>query len=89
MSSAGVVVPAGQAKRVELRGSQLNYLLTKKNAKGCSLFEFKVAPGFDTGTHYHTAMEEFFYVLEGELDLRSGEDEVHATSGHLFLSRSE
>ena len=31
-----------------------------------------VAPGFDTGPHYHTKIEEFFYVLEGEVDLRSG-----------------
>jgi mannose-6-phosphate isomerase-like protein (cupin superfamily) len=81
VSTTGVVVEPGRAKRVELRGSWLNYLVTGKDSKGCSLFEFEVAPGFDTGVHYHTRIEEFFYVLEGELDLRSGDELVHAKPG--------
>jgi Cupin domain len=68
MSTTGVVVQPGRAKRVELCGSWLNYLVTGRDSKGCSVFEFEVAPGFDTGVHYHTRIEEFFYVLEGELD---------------------
>jgi mannose-6-phosphate isomerase-like protein (cupin superfamily) len=84
MSTAGVVVQPGQAKRVELHGSWMNYLVTGRDSKGCSLFEFDVAPGFDTGVHYHTRIEEFFYVLEGELDLRSGDQVAHAGPG-MFL----
>jgi len=83
MSAVGVVVPAGKAKRVDLRGSHLDYLLTGENSKGCSLFEFDVSPGFATGVHYHTRIEEFFYILDGVLDLRSGEDVIHATPGTL------
>jgi len=81
MSAASVVVPAGKAKRVDLRGSRLDYFLTGKNSKGCSLFEFDVAPGFDTGIHYHTRIEEFFYILDGVLDLRSDEEVIRATPG--------
>jgi quercetin dioxygenase-like cupin family protein len=81
MSGTGVVLERGRAKRVDLRGSRLDYLLTEKDSKGCSLFEFDVAPGFDTGRHYHTAMEEFFFVLEGKVDLRSGDRVVSGEPG--------
>jgi mannose-6-phosphate isomerase-like protein (cupin superfamily) len=81
-AAAGLVFQAGQAKkRVELRGSYVDYLITSSDSKGCSLFKFDVAPGFDTGAHYHTKIEEFFYVVEGELDLRSGDRTVHASAG--------
>ncbi len=87
MTAASVLLQSGGAKRVELRGSWVHYLVTARNSKGCSLFEFDVAPGFDTGVHYHTKIEEFFYVLEGELDLRSGNQLVHAEPGtFVFVS---
>jgi quercetin dioxygenase-like cupin family protein len=61
---------------VSLRGTQVDFLVTAEHAKGCSVFEFSVAPGFDTGAHYHTKIEEIFYVLEGELTLRAGEEKT-------------
>jgi quercetin dioxygenase-like cupin family protein len=81
MASAGVVLQPGQAKQVDLRGSKIIYLATGQNSQGCSLFEFDVAPGFDTGAHYHTKIEEFFYVIEGEFDLRSGDRTFQAGPG--------
>jgi quercetin dioxygenase-like cupin family protein len=45
------------------------------------VFEFSVAPGFDTGAHYHTKIEEIFYVLEGELTLRAGDRVVRGGPG--------
>jgi len=88
MSTAGVMVQPGRVKRVELRGSWLNYLVTGRDSKGCSLFEFDAAPGFDTGVHYHTRIEEFLYVLEGEVDLRSGDQVTHAAPGaFVFVPR--
>ncbi len=53
--------------------TRVDYLVTAEHSKQCSLFEFTVAPGFNTGAHYHTKIEEIFYVLEGELDLRCDE----------------
>jgi mannose-6-phosphate isomerase-like protein (cupin superfamily) len=41
----------------------------------------RAAPGFNTGAHYHTKIEEIFYVLEGELDLRCGERIVRGGPG--------
>jgi oxalate decarboxylase/phosphoglucose isomerase-like protein (cupin superfamily) len=40
-----------------------------RQSSAWSAFEAVVAPGFDVGAHFHRAAEEFFYVLEGELDL--------------------
>ena len=81
-TAAGLVLRSGQAKkRVELRGSYVDYLMVGSDSRGCSLFKFDVAPGFDTGAHYHTKIEEFFYVVEGQLDLRSGDRVVRAGPG--------
>ena len=85
MSVAGLVVEPGTAKSFELRGSRANVLTTAKDSKGCSLFEFDAAPGFDTGAHYHTRIEEFFYVLEGEFDLKCGDRVVRAGPGAFVL----
>ncbi len=38
-------------------------------ASFASIFEVVVPPGFDVGAHTHHHSKEFFYVLEGELDL--------------------
>jgi mannose-6-phosphate isomerase-like protein (cupin superfamily) len=89
MPTSGLVLEAGQAKKVEMRGSRLDYLLTGKDCKSCSFFELEVAPGFDTGAHYHTEIEEFFFMLEGELELRSGERIVQARPGTFVFIPKE
>ncbi len=81
MSTKAIVVQHGQATGVDLRGTRVDYLVTAGQSKHCSVFEFSVAPGFDTGAHYHTKIEETFYVLEGELNLGCGEQELRAGPG--------
>ena len=81
MSIEGIILQSGEAHRVSMRGSQLDFLVTAEHAKGCSVFEFSVAPGFDVGAHYHTKIEEIFYVLEGELNLRAGDRVVRGGPG--------
>ena len=72
MSVEGIILHHGEAHGVTLHQTRIDYLVTAEHSKQCSLFEFTVAPGFNTGAHYHTKIEEIFYVLEGELDLRCG-----------------
>src|SRR5438270_10374456 len=76
MSVEGLILHHGEAHGVTLHQTRVDYLVTAEHSKHCSLFEFTVAPGFNTGAHYHTKIEEIFYVLEGELDLRCGERTV-------------
>jgi mannose-6-phosphate isomerase-like protein (cupin superfamily) len=48
-----------------------------------SIFETIVGPGFDVGAHSHLAAEEFFYILEGELDLFAFEPQVRTEGNWL------
>src|SRR5271169_4351095 len=81
MSVEGIILHHGEAGGVTLHQTRVDYLLTAEHSKQCSLFEFSIAPGFNTGAHYHTKIEELFYVLEGELDLRCGERVVRGEPG--------
>ena len=81
MSVEGIILHHGEAGGVTLHQTRVDYLVTAEHSKQCSVFEFSIAPGFNTGAHYHTKIEELFYVLEGELDLRCGERVVHGGPG--------
>jgi len=85
MSIEGIILQHGEAGSVSVLGSRIDYLVTAEHSKCCSIFELSVAPGFDTGAHYHTKMEEFFYVLEGEVNLRSGDRVIRGGPG-TFVS---
>jgi quercetin dioxygenase-like cupin family protein len=88
MSVEGIILHRGEADGVTLHQTRVDYLLTAEDSKECSLFEFTVAPGFNTGAHYHSKIEETFYVLEGELDLRCGERTIRGGPGtFVFIPR--
>jgi len=65
----GLLVPAGQGRTLVTRAQKVTFKAT--GADGCfaSCFEVVVPPGFDVGAHSHGQSTEFFYVLEGELEL--------------------
>ena len=81
MSIEGIILGPGEAGGVTILGSRVDYLVTGEHSQSCSIFELSVAPGFDTGAHYHTRLEEFFYVLEGEVNLRSGDRRIRGGPG--------
>src|SRR6516225_1103295 len=85
MSVEGLVLHHGEAHGVTLHQTRIDYLVTAEHSKQCSLFEFTVAPGFNTGVHYHTKIEEIFYVREGELDLRCGDRTFAAGQAPAYL----
>jgi quercetin dioxygenase-like cupin family protein len=50
----------------------------------CTVWEGRVPPGtVGAGPHYHRGRDEFFYVLEGELMLRIG-NETHTAGAGTF-----
>lgn len=71
--TADAVFPLGRPRVIYLRGTQVDVLSTVDDCKGASTFEFHALPGFDTGSHVHSRIEELFYVLEGEMELRVGD----------------
>jgi oxalate decarboxylase/phosphoglucose isomerase-like protein (cupin superfamily) len=69
----GVIVPPGQGRRVATRAQDVTFKVTAADGSFVSSFEVVVPPGFDVGAHTHDRAGEFFYVLEGELEVMAFE----------------
>jgi len=65
----GFLLPPGAGEPITLGPMRVSAKVTGDHAISASTFEVVVPVGFDVGAHVHTAGEELFYVLEGELDL--------------------
>ncbi|AXG81970.1 cupin domain-containing protein [Streptomyces paludis] len=64
-----LIIPAGAGRKLVTPAQQVTFKATGEMGSSISVFEVVVPPGFDVGAHVHTRSQEFFYVLEGELDL--------------------
>ena len=53
MSVEGLILHHGEAHGITLHQTRVDYLVTAQHSKQCSLFEFTVAPGFNTGAFPH------------------------------------
>ncbi len=94
-----VLSSAGEGDSVSLRGTQVTFKVTSGQAQGASCTEWVATPGFDTGLHVHERLEETWYVLDGELEFRVGEETFTAAPGacvfvppgvhHAFANRSQ
>lgn len=69
----GLIVPPGQGRKLITKAQEVTFKVTGANGAYASTFEVVVPPGFDVGAHTHAHSEEFFYVLEGELDVMAFE----------------
>lgn len=65
----GLIIPAGAGRKLITKAQEVTFKATKADGSAISVFEVVVPPGFDVGAHVHSHSQEFFYVLEGELDL--------------------
>lgn len=65
----GLVVPPGQGRKLITKAQEVTFKATEAQGSSISIFEVVVPPGFDVGAHVHNDSQEFFYVLEGELQL--------------------
>jgi mannose-6-phosphate isomerase-like protein (cupin superfamily) len=77
----GLVLGPGGGRRLVTPAQEVTFKATGAQGSSVSVFEVVVPPGFDVGAHVHARSQEFFYVLEGELELlafepvaRSGRD---------------
>jgi len=79
----GLIVAPGQGRRIVTKAQEMTFKVTGADGGFASVFEVVVPPGFDSGAHLHTHAQEFFYLLEGELDMLSFEPtERSADSWH-------
>ncbi|WP_031521076.1 cupin domain-containing protein [Streptomyces sp. NRRL F-5123] len=66
---SGLILPPGQGRRLVTKAQDVTFKATAADGSVVSVFEVVVPPGFDVGAHVHANSQEFFYVLEGELQL--------------------
>jgi mannose-6-phosphate isomerase-like protein (cupin superfamily) len=59
----------GPGAGFQISGAGMTLKVGDERSRAWSAFETVVSPGFDVGAHLHNQAEEFFYVLDGELDL--------------------
>ncbi|MFJ8649939.1 cupin domain-containing protein [Streptomyces sp. NPDC093546] len=64
-----LVVPPGAGRKLVTPAQEVTFKATREMGSAVSVFEVVVPPGFDVGAHVHTRSQEFFYVLQGELDV--------------------
>ncbi|HEX6459511.1 MAG TPA: cupin domain-containing protein [Thermoleophilaceae bacterium] len=96
---AALFLQANEGRSVSLRGTTVGFKVESSQAAGASFQEWVAAPGFDTGLHVHERLEESWYVLDGELEFRAGDETLTAGPGatvfvppgvpHAFANRSE
>jgi uncharacterized cupin superfamily protein len=82
-----VVVPPGGGRFIAVGAAGTGVTVKASDAETgglCTVWEGEVPPGaVGAGPHYHHAIDEFFYVLQGELVLRIG-DEHHTLPRGAF-----
>ena len=98
MSVEAVIFAPEAGETLTLRGTKVRVLATAATSVGASTFEFQALPGWDTGSHVHSRIEEQFFVIDGEMELRAGDDLVVGRAGtfvsvptgvaHAFANRS-
>lgn len=73
---------------IDVAGVAHLFRLTGEHTGGHFAFEeFSLAPGtMGARPHVHEGHDEYFYVLEGELTLHTGDGEVTAGPGHLLAA---
>lgn len=86
MTVEALVLQAGEGKTLSLRGTGVAYKAAGvRPGGGPTVLEFSVAPGFNTGDHIHSQIEELFYVIEGRVQIRVGERLLQAQPGDFVL----
>lgn len=81
MSLQALIRDPDAGETLALHGTRIRILSTAVESVGASTFEFLAVPGWDTGSHLHTTLEEQFFVLDGEMEIRAGDELVAAQPG--------
>ncbi len=82
MSASALVRRPSEGRTVAVVGDVYRFLATGEETNGAyALWEARVPPGGGPPPHVHSREEEGFYVLEGEITFRIGEQQLVASAG--------
>jgi quercetin dioxygenase-like cupin family protein len=85
MQNKIVYVAANTAEAFWVFGAIFRFLITGEESGGSSsTMECVVIPDTGPGPHIHPNEEEQFYILEGELTFRVGDQTIHASTGDFI-----
>ncbi len=87
--TAPVTVGAGEGKAISVVGDTYQVLISGKQTEGnFAVMDFLIPPGGGPGPHAHAAIQESFYVIEGEIEVKSEAGTYTAKKG-AFVSISK
>lgn len=81
MTASAVIRRPSDNSGITLAGQPMAFLVTGKDTKHTSMFDWTIPARFSTGRHVHRVQEETFYVVEGECEWQIGEETVRAIPG--------
>lgn len=83
---SAIVVPAGEGDLWSVLGTLITCKVASQETDGAySVVENIVAPQEGPPPHIHHNEDEIFYVVEGEFEIRCGEETFKATKGALAV----
>jgi len=85
-SNRAIVMQPGEGEAIWFLHGRMTLKVTGEQTNGLfSLTEIVIPPGYSPPTHVHHREEESFYVLDGELTVRCGDETFSAKRG-TFVS---
>lgn len=83
MSGQNVLAP-GEGRTLDVLGEEVLCKVVGEETDGAwSLFEVTVSPECGPPLHRHGDFDEAYYMLDGELEIRVGDETVAARPGHF------
>lgn len=89
LTTAGGVIRYHEGKQLNVLGHAITASFTNHNAQGSYyLFEVITPPGRGVPLHVHEWEDELMYMVEGELEIRLGDQQFVVSPGdHVFFPR--
>lgn len=82
-----VVVAPGEGTQLDVLGEVLTLLVSGEQTNGAfTIITEKSRPGGGTPLHTHRNEDEALYVLEGEYEIRCGNESIRATPGSFVFA---
>jgi mannose-6-phosphate isomerase-like protein (cupin superfamily) len=84
-SDRGITLGPGEGKTIKMPGMALIFKATTEDTGGAYALSEETIFGEGHPQHVHKAEEEAFYVLEGESNIKIGENIIKGTAGSFVL----
>ena len=90
MPNIPLIIPADAARASDYMGLNMDWKATAEQTGGAfSVVEAKGSTGTEPPLHYHENADEFFYVVDGTMTFKVGDDiKEISNSGFVWIPRT-